>query len=292
MQTSRNTVRFLPNNGCKGFTLVELLVVIAIIGMLAALLVPALARARSKGQKISCMNNVRQLGLAWMMYADDNDDRLALNLGATEISQRLQRGEGGNWADSVLNWELDEGNTNVLLNSTAALGSYVARNHHVFKCPSDRVVSGIQADAGWSERSRSYSMNAMVGDAGEFTSSGANVNNPYYHQFLRRSEFQSAANIFVFIEEHPDSINDGYFLNRPNKLEWHDLPASWHNESANLLFADGHAESRRWLNASTRKPARPDGANLPAPLAYNDSADFKWLLQRTSILDHSPVYTY
>ncbi|MBA4147991.1 MAG: type II secretion system protein [Verrucomicrobia bacterium] len=292
METSRDFVRRGPNHGCKGFTLIELLLVIAVIVILASLLFPALSRAKNRGEQISCFGNARQLGLAWIMYADENADRLVSNFGATEILQRVAQGEKGNWADSVLNWELDFGNTNLALNTEAALGRYLGGSPRLFKCPSDRVVSSLQRSAGWTERSRSYSMNAMVGDAGEFTQGGANVNNPYYHQFLKLSEFKSTSSIFVFIEEHPDSINDGYFLNRANKLEWHDLPASWHNGSANLTFADGHTESRRWINDITRRPAQPDGANLPLTLSYADSADFKWIIQRTSIIEASTGYSY
>ena len=98
-------------------------------------------------------------------------------------------------------------------------------------------------------------MNAMVGDAGEFTHGGTNVNNPSYHQFLKLSDFTATPDIFVFIEEHPDSINDGYFLNKAYEPEWTDLPASYHNGSANLSFADGHAELHHWIIPSTRRPS-------------------------------------
>ena len=108
----------------------------------------------------------------------------------------------------------------------------------------------LQRRAGWSERSRSISMNAMVGDAGEFMRSGANVNNPLYRQYLRLSQFYSTPRIFIFIEEHPDSINDGYFLNKgydeEGAAEWYDLPASYHDGAANLSFADGHTGSTAW----------------------------------------------
>lgn len=291
METSRDFVRRLSNNGLKGFTLIELLLVVAVIAILASLLLPGLARAKNKGDQIACLNNIRQLHLAWTLYADENGDRLVSNLGSTEILQRVARGEKGNWADTVLTWELDPGNTNVALNTQAALGRYLGKNPRLFKCPSDRAVSSLQRQAGWTERSRSYSMNAMVGDAGEFTQAGGNVNNPNYHQFLKLNEFKSTSRIFVFIEEHPDSINDGYFLNRADKLEWNDLPASWHNGTANLSFADGHTESRRWLQNTTLKPTQPGGAGLPMSLTYAEAADFKWLIQRTSISE-VPVGTY
>ena len=196
----------------------------------------------------------------------------------------LARGQRINWADSVLNWELDSDNTNLVLNSDAALGPFISRNPRVFRCPVDEVVSSLQKRAGWSERSRSISMNAMVGDAGEFSHGGTNVNNPSYRQFIKLGEIPAPSDIFVFIEEHPDSINDGYFLNRALSATWTDLPASYHNGAANLAFADGHLEMHRWTLASTKPPAKPDSAGLPLALKENDRTDFYWLVRRTSTL--------
>jgi prepilin-type processing-associated H-X9-DG protein len=258
------------------------MVAIAMIAILSALLLPALGKAKMRGNQISCLNNLRQLTLAWVLYAHDNNDRLAYNLGSTEIKQMLARQQGYNWANSVLNWELDPDNTNITLNTQAALGAYLDGNARVFRCPSDTVLSSIQRKAGWTERSRTFSMNAMVGDAGEFTRSGTNVNNPHYHQYLNFSEFTSTPQIFVFIEEHPDSINDGYFLNKAYEPEWIDLPASFHGGSANLTFADGHVENRRWVAPTTKRPLRPDAAGLPLEIPEAERTDFEWLRVRTS----------
>jgi prepilin-type N-terminal cleavage/methylation domain-containing protein/prepilin-type processing-associated H-X9-DG protein len=266
----------------QAFTLVELLVVIAIIAILASLIVPAVARAKGSGQQIFCENNLRQLGLAWMVYAQDNNDRLAYNLGGTEIKRLNKREQYYNWANSLLNWELDSNNTNDFLNTHASLGSYVGANARIFRCPSDAVLSSLQRRAGWSHRSRTYSMNAMVGDAGEFTRGGTNVNNPAYRQYMTLSEIPHPTRIFSFIEEHPHSINDGYFLNKGYSSEWYDLPASFHNGGANLSFADGHQELRRWQRDSTKKPAKPDVAALPLELAADDLADLKWVVSRMS----------
>jgi prepilin-type processing-associated H-X9-DG protein len=125
-------------------------------------------------------------------------------------------------------------------------------------------------------------MNAMVGDAGAFMQGDDNRNNPNYHQFRKASEFDSASETFIFIEEHPDSINDGYFLNRAANPEWNELPASWHDGAANLSYGDGHCEAHRWVNALTKRPSRVDGANLPLPLGPSDRSDFYWLLYRMS----------
>jgi prepilin-type N-terminal cleavage/methylation domain-containing protein/prepilin-type processing-associated H-X9-DG protein len=274
--------RIRADNGRQAFTIVELLVVVAVIGILASLLVPAIARASGSGRQIFCQNNLRQLGVGWMIYAGDHDDRLAYNFGATDIKAMLARGQHYNWANSVLNWERDPSNTNELLNTRASLGPYVAANAAIFRCPSDNVVSRVQRAACWTHRSRTYSMNAMLGDAGEFTRGGTNVNNPDYRQFMTLSEIGTPASIFAFIEEHPASINDGYFVNKGYDSEWYDLPASYHNGGANLAFADGHQELRRWLRASTKQPARPDVTAFPIELSKDDLADLKWVVSRMS----------
>lgn len=275
----------------------ELLTGVATVALLASLTLPALNKAKTRGQSVFCLNNSRQLTLAWTLYSQENEDRLACNLGAGEIKRMLAENRHYNWANSVLDWETTPDNTNAWLNTDGALGGYLSRNAGVFKCPADRALSDLQRPLGWTSRSRSVSMNAMVGDAGEFTRNGTNSNNPYLHQYRKMHEFGSAGDIFVFVEEHPDSINDGYFLNKaPDRSgeiapQWTDLPASHHAGAANLSFGDGHSESHRWKVADTRKPARPQGANLPFPIPNGDRGDFDWLMQRTSTKEKSG-YSY
>jgi prepilin-type N-terminal cleavage/methylation domain-containing protein/prepilin-type processing-associated H-X9-DG protein len=280
-----------PNKrvGRSGFTLIELLVVIAILAILAALLLPALASAKAKGHAIFCLNSERQLGLACLMYADDFNDRLPYNLGAAEIRRLEAQNQYPNWSTPVMSWELDADNTNSVLLTAGGIGPYAGSAARIYRCPSDAVVSDIQAQAGWTARVRSISMNAMVGDAGEFSQSGANVNNPYYKQFFKQAQIPQPAQIFVFIEEHPDSINDGYFLNHVNQLQWSDLPASYHRGAVNLTFADGHAELHKWLFASTQPPARPDAAHLPFAVRVSERGDFDWLMQRTTVYSYVAV---
>ena len=109
-----------------------------------------------------------------------------------------------------------------------------------------------------------------------------NVNNPDYTQFFKITQIPRPVEIFVFLDEHPDSINDGYFLNKASAPGWTDLPASYHNGAANLSFADGHSEIHPWVVTSTKPPARPDAAGLPFALGPNERTDFYWLLRRTS----------
>ena len=277
-------------SGLNGFTLIELLTVIAVIAILAALLLPVLAAAKSKGYAITCLSNERQLMVASLVYVGDFNDALPYNLGAAEIKKLETESQYFNWTTPVMSWELDSDNTNSVLLTQGGIGPYASRTAKVYRCPVDSVVSDIQAQAGWTARVRSISMNAMVGNAGLFITGGANVNNPDYKQFLTVAQIPQPSRIFVLTEEHPDSINDGYFLNKPDSMQWTDLPASYHNGAANLAFADGHLETHKWRFASTTPPARPDAAHLPFPVPPAEQADFNWLMYRTTIETYQPAY--
>ncbi len=283
------------NRGPRGFTLIELLTVIAIIALLAALLLPALGRVRGRAQAISCLSNSRQLVLAWQLYAGDNDEKLPYNLGMVGSSYRTDL----NWVNNVMTWDLSSDNTNLATLTKAGLGSFVGGNTGVFRCPSDRALSSIQKAAGWTARIRSYSMNAMIGDAGNFTAHGYNINNPGYTQFFKLTQIPQSADIFVFLDEHPDSIDDGYFLDKSMRdggsgeyggatknAEWTDLPASYHDNATALSFADGHGALHRWQEPTTMRPALPHAANLPIAIPASPAsalADFDWVLDHMSV---------
>lgn len=272
----------------RAFTLVELLVVIAIIAILASLTLPPLARAKARGQSTYCLNNLRQFGLALHLYAGDHGDDLPYNMGRAGTRQTVASGEFLNWVNNVMSWATDSDNTNTALLTAGGLGPYFSGVTSIYRCPADNVLSEDQRAAGWTARVRSISMNAMLGNAGEFLADGVNTNNPGYRQFFHMAEVPNPAQILAFVEEHPDSINDGYFINRFNDYEWIDLPASYHNEGANFAFTDGHSEFRRWRNSSTMPPARPGAAALPRDLVDGDTADFKWVLYRMSVINSSP----
>ncbi|MBE0543768.1 MAG: DUF1559 domain-containing protein [Verrucomicrobia bacterium] len=248
------------------FSLIELLVVIAVIAILAALLLPALGRSKSKAEGITCANNLKQLSLAWQMYADDNDGYLVNNHGTPETLARRQT-----WANNVLDWVDGDDNTNLVYLTDSKLGPYANRATQIYKCPSDRepALNG--------QRIRTMAMNAQVGNPGELT----NRFNPGYLQFFKTAEILNPSGIFVFLDEHCDTLNDGFFVNRLDDYEWGNLPGSYHNGAANLAFADGHVESHRWLIRETMPPARKNvvrGNKIPA----NPATDFDWLKARTT----------
>ena len=281
------SVHKLRSERKSGFTLVELLVVVALIAILGSILLPALHQSRQRAHAIFCLNNTRQLVMAWDLYSTDNNGRLAYNLGGTG-----DRGLTGlprtyaNWVNNILTWDLQSDNTNTATIIDASLGLYTARSAKIYRCPIDDTLSAIQASRGWKGRIRSYSMNAMIGDAGEVSRTGVNVNNSHYVQFFNMASIREPSDIFVFIEEHPDSINDGYFLNKAYTKTWIDLPASRHNNAASLAFADGHAELHQWVNETTRRPEEPDGAGLPFEIPKtaepNYLADNNWVIQHMS----------
>jgi prepilin-type processing-associated H-X9-DG protein len=260
---------------------------------LAALILPALNKAREWAEAITCLNNTHQLALTWLLYADDNYGSLPYNL-ALSGTYRTNL----NWANNVMTRDLSSDNTNTATLTEASLGPYFGPNTHIFQCPSDWSLSTIQMAAGWSHRIRSYTMNGMVGNVGQNTAGGGNLNNPGYEQFSKIMQISRPGDLFVFLDEHPDSIRYGYFLDKASKSQatpavyptgstagpqsWNDLPASYHNKNSALSFADGHAEFHRWVNPETVQPIQPNV--LYCPVAVTSSGeDFQWVVSHMSI---------
>jgi prepilin-type processing-associated H-X9-DG protein len=238
------------------------------------------------------MNNSKQLGLAWQLYAGDNDDRCVNNFGVAETRQSRDSPNPAlkyqNWCNNVMTWGAtsrdDSDNTNTFLVQQGLLSRYASGGYQIYKCPADKFLSGPQRQRGWTHRVRSLSLNAFTGifsiNPGDSTKMGVNTFFPAYRQFLRLSDIQSPAEIYTFLDEHPDSINDGYFLIDPNiNGQWGDLPASYHNGAGGFAFADGHAEIHKWLGASTKQKVRMTGWGGGAA----HRPDYRWLAERTSV---------
>jgi prepilin-type N-terminal cleavage/methylation domain-containing protein len=235
------------------FTLIELLVVIAIIAILAAMLLPALSRAKCKAMQMYCVNNMGQLSKALHMYAHDNNDSMPSN--SPPQGSALQVNYGC-WVTGWLDWNntgMPGADTNLDYLRLSGLGQYMAKGVGSYKCPADMKPSSIGA------RVRSVSMNSWVGDyvgANTWLDDNTSVNGQSYAVYNKLSNFKvpGPANTFTFLDECPDSINDGLFQVTMAQKVWEDVPTSVHCGGCGFGFADGHAEIHRWRDANTLFP--------------------------------------
>ncbi|MEO8426357.1 MAG: type II secretion system protein [Verrucomicrobiota bacterium] len=274
---------------CLAFTLIELLVVIAIIAILASMLLPALAKSKTKATGIVCLNNGKQIALGWIMQADDNDSVLVGNLDGGNVSTLSNSNK--TWA---LGW-LDFGggtslgaaaggnsDTNTfVLTQLSPLAPYIGRSAGVFKCPADKSLDRGTKGA---PRVRSISMNGYLGErAGPYS--------PGYKQFKKSTDLTSPppSRTWVFLDEREDSINDGWFAvdmggyDPVNSKAYTivDYPASYHNRAGGFSFADGHSEIRKWVDGRTT-PNLKKGQPIPLGVSSPNNNDVAWLQDRSS----------
>jgi type II secretory pathway pseudopilin PulG len=250
-----------------------LLVVIAVIAILAALLLPALSRAKSSAQTTVCLNNLKQLQLAWLLYADEHEDELPDNATGPLITPL--------WVGGYMNYETaphygplsDSTNTALLLDpQRSQLGPY-AKSAGIYKCPSDK--SWILLGGQRYPRVRSYSMSMYMG----YRSAGP-IERP--HVFTRKGAIPRPS--LVFIDNHEDTTWGGWFQNGgdqaldPAFYFWTQIPASRHNGSGALSYSDWHVERHKWVDGRTLVPVR---RIIGGPLRLPYSPDAIWLLQQT-----------
>ena len=265
----------LPSAACSGrnghprqdnaFTLIELLVVIAIIAILAAMILPALSKAKQKAQGIQCLSNNKQLINAWHMYSLDFKDRCANNFTVPGTQATINDGRFENWVNNVMDWNLTPDNTNIDYVKKGVLSAYTAGAVGIYECPADNYLSSVQVRAGWHRRVRSISMNALFGLTGDTPSTSSADGhawfNASYTQFLKQTDVHQPANTWVTLDEHADSINDAFFIvGYPDAGKWGDLPASYHNGACGFSFADGHAEIHKWKSGTSVYSVHYDGS--------------------------------
>jgi prepilin-type N-terminal cleavage/methylation domain-containing protein len=231
----------------RAFTLIELLVVIAIIAILAAMLLPALAKAKNRAQIATCVNNLKQMQEGWILYLGDNNDHFMTN---------SPLGNGTSWVGgSQEGWGALDANTNIQYYQTNLMAQYMSGQLGVYHCPADRVPS----DNG--ERIRTYSMQGQVGSKLVYLNQG---NAKFYLKMSDVTINPGASDLIIFIEENMCSLNDGWLQvdndygptpgTYAGTASFPDVPGSYHKWGTGVSFADGHAEYHKWLYPQIKVP--------------------------------------
>ncbi len=250
-------------------------------------MLPSFAHTRPDTQAYECLNNQKQLMLAWQVYAADFGDSAPNNFVIPETLNAITSGKLDTWANNVMTWGAgtlveDISNTNEVWVTNGVFGKYTGRSVRIYKCPSDVYLGPAQRKAGWTQRNRSISMNSLFGrsDRSASSTTGRAWFDPSYRQFLKTSDVPFPAMTWVTVDEHPDSINEGFFIVPVNPSSWGDVPSSLHNGACSFSFADGHGEVHRWLSGTSKYPVKFTSGSIRTFDAAGRQ-DYQWYKDRT-----------
>lgn len=272
-----------------GFTLIELLVVIAIIAILAAMLLPALAKAKTRALAAACMSDKKQLILGWIMYAGDNNERLAVNSDPHPNNTTFYPPGSANpsWIAGTIDWNGTANNTNidfVIGDKYSLFGSYMGRSAKVFSCPAANYVSSAQRNFGWDHRVRSVAMNGAVGIGDKYLQPGNPFGWTQWYVAKKSGDFHTPgpSDCWVIMDEHPDSVDDALlYTSSYATTKFIELPGNQHGGACGISFADGHSEVHKWTDAVLTKYANVSYSSVQQQTCLITDKDMLWLAQHT-----------